>query len=188
MTPWFLSRIADRPLRRLPATGLALLASLVLGLCASAPAVLAAEAAATAVQTVAQLDAIGRAIAVARCQRPQEVKTRFLPSAQVADASDEMQSHACGGFRVAIYRFAGPGAPREVPMSVVVDSSHALLPAEWSTGARAAVIRSRLGEPQAATTQSLTYWLNPRQPGRDRLTFEVEDGIVRAVSWSWVVD
>jgi hypothetical protein len=99
-----------------------------------------------------------------------------------------MQSHMCRGFRVAVYRSALADSTREFPMSVVVESAHPRLAAEWSVGATAASVQTRLGAPYRSAGESLSYSLRAQQPGRDVLTFEVEAGIVRAVTWSWEID
>lgn len=136
--------------------------------------------------TLAELDRVGRAIAAQRCARPLEVKVSEIrhPRAGV----DEMQSIACRGFRVAIYRSFASDPPREMPMAVVVESGHDRLDNAWSVGASGASVRSRFGAPFATRGESFSYSLDPQRPGRDTLEFEVHGGIVRVVTWTWEVD
>jgi hypothetical protein len=147
-----------------------------------------AQAPADAALRLSALDAVGRAIANEKCQRPSEVKTQFVVQPLTPNATDEMQSHMCRGFRVAVYRSALGDSAREFPMSVVVEAAHPLLPSEWSIGATAAGVRARLGVPYRAAGESFSYSLRSQQPGSDVLTFETEAGIVRAVVWSWEID
>jgi hypothetical protein len=95
---------------------------------------------------------------------------------------------ACRGFKVAVYRSVLADSAREFPLSVVVQSAHPLIGADWSVGASAAAVRSRLGPPHSTAGESFGYLLRPPPDGRDTLTFEVEAGIVRAVAWTWEVD
>lgn len=154
-----------------------LVAALALGLCAPAVAV-----------EPAALDRIGRAIAAERCARPLEVKVSFVRNPQAADVADEMQSFACRGFRVAIYRSLSPLPARELPMELVLEGAHPRVDAAWSVGASPAQVQAALGAPQTTRGASFGYELDRARPGRDRLEFEVRDGIVRAISWSWEVD
>jgi hypothetical protein len=137
---------------------------------------------------LATLDQIGRAIAKEKCQRPAEVRTQFVLQPLAPDAIDEMQSHACRGYRVAVYVSTQADAMREFPMSVVVESAHPLLAGEWAVGATAAALRARLGTPYTAHGESFGYSLHAGRPGKDMLTFEVERGVVRAVTWNWDID
>ena len=73
-------------------------------------------------------------------------------------------------------------------MFVVVESKHPLLANEWSVGVASATVRTRLGAPYSAAGESFSYSLRPERPGRDTLTFEVEDEIGHAVTWSWEID
>jgi hypothetical protein len=147
-----------------------------------------AEPAIDAARALSELDQVGRAIAKEKCQRPLEVKAQLVAQPLAADATDEMQSHACRGFRVAVYVSTLAASTRELPMSVVVESRHPLLANEWSVGATPQNVRARLGAPYSAAGESFSYSLRAERPGRDTLTFEVEGGIVRAVTWSWDID
>jgi hypothetical protein len=120
--------------------------------------------------------------------RPLEVKTQFVRNPRAPDATEEMQSFACRGFRVEVYRTKVDGMPRELPMSVVIEAANPHLSSEWSVGVTAASVRARLGAPLSSVGETLSYSLSAERAGRDTLTFEVEGGIVRAVTWNWDVD
>ena len=137
---------------------------------------------------LAELDRIGRAIAGQKCRRPIESKTQFVAYPLAEQAKDEMHSHACPGFRVAVYRSTLAGATREFPVSVVVEDAHPLLGAEWGVGAPVAELRRRLGTPQAVSAEGFGYALRPDRAGRDTLRFEVAGGVVRAITWTWDVE
>lgn len=55
-------------------------------------------------------------------------------------------------------------------------------------GATGASVRARLGAPLSTIGETLSYSLSAERAGRDTLTFEVEGGIVRAITWNWDVD
>ena len=138
--------------------------------------------------TLAQLNDIGLAIAQQKCPRPVEVKTSFVANPRDRDVADEMQSFDCRTYRVAVYRSLSQTPPREVPLSVVLDGEHPLAQGPWSVGASAATIHSLLGPPTKTFGEVLVYALDPKRPDRDTLTFEVADGIVQAVTWTWEVE
>jgi hypothetical protein len=144
--------------------------------------------AAQAADTLEAIDRIGRTIAAEKCERPLELKVSFVRNPQVADISDEMQSIACRGWRIAIYRSLAPAPPRELPMSVVVEAAHPRVAAAWSVGATPAQVHAALGPPLTSRGESFSYRLGSDPRGQDRLDFEVRDGIVRAVTWTWDVD
>jgi hypothetical protein len=139
-------------------------------------------------QTAPELDRIGRAIAAERCARPLEVKVSFVRNPTSVDVADEMQSIACRGLRIAIYRSLAPGPPRELPMEVVLEDKHPRSAAAWSVGATPAQVQAVLGPPRTTRGESFGYALDPTRPDRDRLDFEVRDGVVRALTRSWDVD
>jgi hypothetical protein len=139
-------------------------------------------------ETPAELDRIGRAIAAERCARPLEVKVSFVRNPTAADVADEMQSVACRGFRIAIYRSLSPLPARELPMELVLEGAHPRVDTTWSVGATPAQVQAALGPPQTTRGVNFSYAFDPVRPQRDRLDFEVRDGIVRAITWSWDVD
>ena len=143
---------------------------------------------ADAADTLEAIDRIGRTIAAEKCERPLELKVSLVRNPQVPDVSDEMQSIACRGWRVAIYRSLAPAPPRELPMSVVIEAAHPRVAPAWSVGATPAQVRAALGPPLTSRGESFSYRLGPDPRGQDRLDFEVRDGIVRAVTWTWDVD
>lgn len=143
---------------------------------------------ARAAYTLEQLDAVGRALATERCHRPAEIKTSFIRHPTRRDVADEMQSIDCRSFRIAVYRSMAQSPPRESPMSVVLQGGHPLASGPWAVGGSAREIRSVLGSPMRVFGESLVYSLSPQRPGQDTLTFEVDKGIVVAVSWSWDVE
>lgn len=150
--------------------------------------VCAAASGGAAESTLAELDRLGRSIAAERCPRPQEMKVSLVRHPHAQAVADEMQSTRCRGFRVAVYRSHSSDPPRELPMSVVVESDHPRVDAAWSVGASSAEVRSALGAPFVTRGESFSYSLSPLRPGRDTLEFEVQAGIVRAVTWNWQVD
>ncbi len=156
-------------------------------LAAAACLALLASAAASA-QTPAELDRIGRTIAAQRCVRPLEVKVSYVRSPHSDSVADEMQSITCHGLRIAIYRALAPPPARDLPMEVVLEGAHPQVAAAWSVGATPAQVQAALGQPQSTRGADFAYALDPARPQRDRLAFEVRDGIVRAVTWSWDVD
>lgn len=145
-------------------------------------------ASAAPAQTPADLDHIGRAIAAERCARPLEVKVSYVRNPTASDVADEMQSIACRGLRIAIYRSLAPAPVRELPMEVVLEDKHPRIAAAWSVGATPAQVQAVLGPPRTTRGESFGYALDPTRPDRDRLDFEVRDGAVRAITWSWDVD
>ncbi|MFN0186399.1 MAG: hypothetical protein ACKVQR_21510 [Aquabacterium sp.] len=134
---------------------------------------------------LAALDVAGRAIAAAGCPRPLEVRSRYLPDPARPQVRDEMVSTDCRGWRVAVYR-PGAVAGSDRPLSVVVEDHHPLLLPPLEVGATEAAVRATLGEPAQRFGANLSY----RLPGReaDRVTFEIEAGIVRVISFNWSVD
>jgi len=131
---------------------------------------------------LAELDAAGRALAGRGCTRPVESKV------SVAAGGEEMQSIDCRTFRVARVVVREGGAAREAPMALVVLGEVDGLPPGLAVGADAAAVERRLGAPARRAGSSLGYLLDPARPGGDSITFEVEAGRVRAISWSWQVD
>jgi hypothetical protein len=148
----------------------------------------AADAGADRQQLLAELDRLGRSIAAQKCPRPLEVKTSFIRNPRAADVADEMRSHVCRGFRIAVYVSHGSGPARELPMSVVLEEAHPQLPAALSIGAPAESVRGALGAPTATVGQSLSYALNTGARSRDTVTFEIDGARVQAVAWLWDVD
>lgn len=138
--------------------------------------------------TLAQLDAVGRALATQKCDRPVEVKTSFVRNPHDREVADEMQSFDCRAFRVAVYRSLSSSPPRERPMSVVLEHAHPLAGGPWAVGASAASVRAALGPPLRVFGENLVYPLGRDRAGQDTITFETTAGIVRAVSWNWEVD
>jgi hypothetical protein len=134
--------------------------------------------------TLAELDRIGREIALQSCPRPQEVKSSFLPNQRRRDARDEMRSIDCRGFRVAHYLVGDTDPPRLLPMELVVEQPHPRLDTRLAPGATEAAVRAALGEPTIVRGPTLGYALG----ARDTLVFELFGGRVRAVTWSWDVE
>lgn len=154
-------------------------------------ALLAARGAAMALGSdaaaaLAELDRIGRTIAAERCARPLEVKTVFVRNPHRADRSDEMQSIACQGVRIAVYRSMSTDSARELPMSLVLEARDARLPESLSIGAREQDVVARLGPPATRPGGQLGYAFDAG--GRNTLSFELRDGLVHAVTWTWDVD
>jgi hypothetical protein len=150
-------------------------------------ALLAAAGAAQAQATpaaLAELDRLGREIATQACPRPQEVKSSFVPNPRRPDTRDEMRSTDCRGFRVAHYIVGDSTPPRVLPMELVIEQPHARLDARIAPGATEASVRAVLGAPASARGPTLGYALG----ARDTLLFELFEGRVRAVTWSWDVD
>ena len=134
--------------------------------------------------TLAALDRLGRTIAEQPCPRPVEVKSSLLANPRNPAAPDEMRSTDCRGLRVAHFvSNAGP-APRVLPMELVLEQPHPGLDARLAPGASETAVRELLGAPTLARGRALGYALSPR----DTLVFELFEGRVRAVSWSWDVD
>lgn len=154
--------------------------------CAGLAALVSASAIAS--ESLAAIDRIGRTIAAEKCERPVEVKQSFVRNPTVADVADEMQSTTCRGWRVAVYRSLSTTPPRELPMSVVVEAAHPRLAPAWSVGTTPAQVQAVLGVPFARRGESFGYSLDSARPGRDTLDFEVREGLVRAVTWTWDVD
>lgn len=134
--------------------------------------------------TLADLDRFGRSVAASRCARPLEQKSSFLPTPGRPDAADEMRSVDCRSWRVATYVSRSGGTPREQPMELVFVAADAQLDARLGVGADEAAVLAALGPPAARPAGNLRYDLTPR----DTLSFELWQGRVRAVSWSWHVD
>lgn len=132
-----------------------------------------------------ELAAFGKALAAEKCARPVEVKTSFVRTPGDSTLSDEMQSFDCRAFKVAVYRSHRVSPPRESPMSVVLLGAVPRA-GRWAVGASASDILATLGAPARRFGENLVYALG--NEGRDTLTFEVEGGVVRAVSWYWDVD
>jgi len=148
----------------------------------------AVQGAAAAGNTLVELDKVGRSIAEEKCARPLEVKVSFVRNPHARDVADEMKSTTCRGFRVATYRSLSPDPPRELPMSVVVEAAHRRVDSAWSVGTPSAIVRAALGVPFSTQGESFSYSLSPSRPGQDTLAFEVQAGVVRAVTWSWEID
>jgi hypothetical protein len=134
--------------------------------------------------TLAELDRLGREIATQACPRPQEVKSSFVPNPRRPDTRDEMRSTDCRGFRVAHYIANDSTPPRVLPMELVVEQPLARLDARLAPGASEASVRAVLGAPATVRGPTLGYALGTR----DTLLFELFEGRVRAVTWSWDVD
>lgn len=134
--------------------------------------------------TLAALDRIGRAIVVERCARPTEVKTVQIRAETPGAPDDEMESTSCQGLRMAVYRVNATRPAHERPMSLVLEAAHPKLPAALGVGATADGVRASLGAPAAVLGDNLVYAL----AARDTVTFEVQAGRVRAVTWTWDVD
>ncbi len=143
-----------------------------------------AAGAAAAQPTLAELDRVGRAIAAQPCPRPVEAKSSFIANPRRRDVADEMRSVDCRAWRVAVYVSHSTVPPREQPMELVVIGAEPRLDPRLAVGATPAAVRALLGEPQRLRGASLVYTLG----GRDTLSFEVSDDMVRAVAWSWDVD
>lgn len=135
---------------------------------------------------LAELDRIGRTIVAARCARPLEVKTVFVRNPQREDLADEMQSIACHGLRIALYRSTSTVPARDLPMSLVLEATDPRMPQSLSIGARAQEVVARLGPPATQPGGQLAYAFDAA--GRNTLSFELRDGLVRAVAWTWDVD
>jgi hypothetical protein len=129
------------------------------------------------------LDRAGRAIAAARCARPQEVKV-----SQVGSTGDEMHAIDCRTFRLAVYAERIGATLREAPMALVVQAEIAGLPDGLAVGADPAAVLARLGPPTHQRGDSFSYLLDPSRPAGDSITFEIEAGRVRAIAWNWKVD
>jgi hypothetical protein len=134
--------------------------------------------------SLAELDRLGREIATQACPRPQEVKSSFVPNPRRPDTRDEMRSTDCRGFRVAHYIANDSTPPRVLPMELVVEQPLARLDARLAPGASEASVRELLGAPATVRGPTLGYALG----ARDTLLFELFEGRVRAVTWSWDVD
>ena len=130
-----------------------------------------------------ELDRAGRAIAAQPCKRPLEQKI-----SQVGQTGDEMRAVDCGGYRIASYVTRSAAGERDTPMALVVQGPGPELPAGIALGMAAPEVVQRLGPPSSRKPSSLSYRLDPARPGGDMISFELEDGRVRAVSWSWRVE
>jgi len=131
------------------------------------------------------LDALGRSLVAQKCTRPVEVKTSFVRSAGAADSVDELQSTDCRGLRIAVLRVRGGDGVRELPLALLLEEAHPALAGAVSIGATVADVRAALGTPAQQRGEHLVYPLDPARPLADTLTFEVQDGRVRALAWSW---
>lgn len=131
---------------------------------------------------LAALDRAGRAMAAARCPRPVEVLTRFLNDPLRPAERDEMSTFDCRELRVTLLKAAG--STQEQPVSVVVQGHHPLLLAPLEVGAATLAVLAALGEPERRFGPHLSYRLHPQRE-RDRVTFEIESGVVRAISFAW---
>ena len=134
--------------------------------------------------TLAELDRLGREIAQQPFPRPIEVKTSLLPNPRKPGTPDEMRSTDCRGLRVAHFVSNEGAAPRVMPMELVLEQAHPRLDARLAPGAAEATVREVLGAPTVVRGKALGYRLS----GRDTLVFELFEGRVRAVTWSWDVD
>ena len=134
--------------------------------------------------SIASLDRIGRAIVVQKCPRPIEVKTVLIRAEKAGSPDDEMESTACPGLRMAIYRANATKPPRERPMSLVLEEANPQLAAVVGVGAAVDGVRAALGPPTVMLGDNLVYAL----AARDTITFEVQAGRVRAVTWTWDVE
>ena len=148
--------------------------------CTAAIAATAAEAD----PTIVSLDRIGRAIVAQKCARPIEVKTVLIRAEKPGSPDDEMESTACPGLRIAVYRSNETKPPRVRPMSLVLEQAHPELAAAVTVGAAADGVRATLGAPTVMLGDNLVYAL----AARDTITFEIQAGRVRAVTWTWDVD
>lgn len=127
---------------------------------------------------LAGLDRAGRAIAAAGCARPVEDKTSTVAG------GEQMRALDCGAFRIA--SVVTPQGER--PMALVVLADGPALPAGLSIGMDAGPLRTRFGAPAHEGANSLSYRLDPSRPGGDSITFELDAGRLRAVSFNWRVD
>lgn len=134
--------------------------------------------------TLAELDRLGREIAQQPCPRPVEVKTSLLPNPRKPGTPDEMRSTDCRGLRVAHFVSNEGAAPRVLPMELVLEQPIPRLDPRLAPGASEASVREVLGAPTVVRGKALGY----RLAGRDTLVFELFEGRVRAVTWSWDVD
>ena len=131
------------------------------------------------------LDTLGRTLVAQKCQRPVEVKTSFVRSASAADSVDELQSTDCRSLRIAVLRVRGADGVRELPLALLLEEVHPALASAVSVGAAVADVRAALGPPARLRGEHLVYTLDAARPLADTLTFEVQDGRVRALAWSW---
>jgi len=132
------------------------------------------------------LDGIGRAIAQEKCAQP-KVKRRGIENTHDSKVVDTVETYACPGFEVEIYRATAFDPPAELPLSVVVRRAHPRVPPGIGVGASSAALVDALGPPLHAEDGKLVYSLED-EAGADTVTFELTGGRVRSIRWSFDVD
>lgn len=133
-----------------------------------------------------RLDCIGRQIAEIPCAKP-KLATRTEKSIHDDSIQDKIITQSCPGVQSQIVRSSQSGYSRALPLSTSLTQVDKRMPIAFQVGASIKSIRNRLGEPETAGAESITYLL-PSETRQETISFIHNGSQVTRVQWSWYFD
>lgn len=144
--------------------------------------------AATSEETLALLDAQGRALANNPCTTPISRKTRLVVNHREPTIRDEVLVVRCSHIESETYHAKYFQPARVLPVSLRVTSAFTRVSLPLQVGASTQEVEKTLGKPESREGSALTYPLSQERPDQDTISFSHAFGRVTAITWVWSVD
>ena len=141
---------------------------------------------AQATEPLANLDKIGREIAVHPCKKPH---TTFVTRTNVHDETvrDQYVTQRCNRVASEVLRSSVSNYQTTIPLSARTDQIDYRLPPRFRVGQPISKIKGLLGAPETERGESLTYLL-PSETREETVSFVHKRGRVTSVVWAWYFD
>ena len=141
---------------------------------------------ASATEPLANLDKIGREIAVHPCEKP---RITFVTRTNVHDETvrDRYITQRCDRVASEVVRSSVANYRTTIPLSARTDQIDYRLPPRFRVGQPIARIKGLLGAPETEHSDSLTYLL-PSETRAETVSFVHKLGRVTSVVWEWYFD
>jgi hypothetical protein len=132
------------------------------------------------------LDA-GVTIAKKRCAKPYRVKTEAVRNIHDPDVTDTRRTFECPGARISIYRAHYTKPPTEIADSVILTDPKRALPFSVKIGTSRGTLEALFGTPTKDEVNVIHYHV-AMGPGDDVVSFELRNGRVRRVLWTFHIE
>ena len=129
----------------------------------------------------------GSVIAGARCAKPAYVEDKAIRNQHDPDVTDYIRTYGCPGLEISIYRASFTKPVTEIAGAVTFSDPNRTLPYGVRIGMAGEALIRLFGRPDRTRDDGIDYYAD-MGPGADVVSFELQDGRLARVVWSFFID